>query len=376
MIIGIPKETLAGERRVALTPDAAGRLAKRGITVKLESGAGTAAGFPDSAYTAVGVTVAPRADVWQADVLTKIQRPLPDSGQDEVALLRQGGVLIGLLQPLTQGALMKQIAARGVTSFALEALPRITRAQSMDVLSSMSTVAGYRAVLLAAETTGKFFPMLVTAAGTIPPSRVLVLGAGVAGLQAIATARRLGAIVEAFDVRPAVKEQVESLGATFVQADVTAEGEGGYAKELSRDQHAKELELIGSRLKLADVVITTAQIPGKKAPVLITDQMLTLMKPGGVVVDLAAESGGNCEGTVAGKTVERHGIALVGPVNVAAAMPTHASQMYARNVASFLALIVKEGKLNLDFNDQIVKETCITRDGQVVHEATKKAAPA
>jgi NAD(P) transhydrogenase subunit alpha len=375
VIIGIPKESFPGERRVALTPDAAGKLAKSGVTVRLEKGAGVAAGFPDDLYTSVGVVVVDRAQAWAADIVAKVQRPAT-SGADELALLNKGSVLIGMLQPLTQAPLMQQIAQRGVTSFALEVLPRITRAQSMDVLSSMATVAGYRAVLLAAQATGRFFPMLVTAAGTIPPARVLVLGAGVAGLQAIATARRLGAVVEAFDVRAAVKEQVESLGATFIQADLTAEGEGGYAKELSKDQHEKELALIGSRLKNTDAVICTAQIPGRRAPVLITAQMLKQLKPGSVVVDLAAESGGNCEGTVAGQDVNKDGVVIVGPTNVAATMPTHASQMYARNIASFLALIIKDGTLNLDYNDQIVKETCITRDGQVVHEGTKKAAGA
>ncbi|HEY2824661.1 MAG TPA: Re/Si-specific NAD(P)(+) transhydrogenase subunit alpha [Gemmatimonadales bacterium] len=376
MIIGIPKETLPGERRVALTPDAAAKLVKGGVTVRLEKGAGTSAGFPDSAYAAVGVAVVERADAWAADIVTKVQRPLANAGADELQMLKAGSVLVGLLQPLTQAALMRQIAERQVTAFALEVLPRITRAQSMDVLSSMATVAGYRAVLLAAQATGRFFPMLVTAAGTIPPARVLVLGAGVAGLQAIATARRLGAVVEAFDVRAAVKEQVESLGATFIQADVRAEGEGGYAKELSKDQHEQELALIRAHLKTTDAVICTAQIPGRKAPELITADMVKELKPGSVIIDLAAESGGNCAATVPGQDVTRDGVVIVGPLNVAASMPTHASQMYARNVASFLALIVKEGKLNLDFADQIVKETCITRDGQVVHEATKKAAGA
>jgi NAD(P) transhydrogenase subunit alpha len=374
LIIGIPKETLAGERRVALTPDAAGKLAKSGITVRIERGAGVAAAYPDAAYQALGVELVDKGPAWQADIVVKVQRPL---NEQELALLKQGGVLIGLLQPLSQPALLQQLAQRQVIAFALEALPRITRAQSMDVLSSMSTVAGYKAVLLAAERAGRFFPMLVTAAGTIPPARVLVLGAGVAGLQAIATARRLGAVVEAFDVRAAVKEQVESLGASFIGADmVTAEGQGGYAAQLSKDQHARELELIHSRIKGADVVIATAQIPGKKAPVLITDAMLRDMKPGSVVVDLAAETGGNCEATTPGEDVTRHGVIVMGPLNVPASMPTHASQMYARNIASFLGLLIKDGKLALNFEDQIVRETCVTRDGQVVHEGAKRAAGA
>jgi NAD(P) transhydrogenase subunit alpha len=374
LIIGIPKETLAGERRVALTPDAAGKLAKSGITVRIERGAGVAAAYPDAAYQALGVELVDKGPAWQADIVVKVQRPL---NEQELALLKQGGVLIGLLQPLSQPALMQQLAQRQVIAFALEALPRITRAQPMDVLSSMSTVAGYKAVLLAAERAGRFFPMLVTAAGTIPPARVLVLGAGVAGLQAIATARRLGAVVEAFDVRAAVKEQVESLGASFIGADmVTAEGQGGYAAQLSKDQHRRELELIHARVKGVDVVIATAQIPGKKAPVLITDAMLKDMKPGTVVVDLAAETGGNCEATTPGEEVTRHGVIVMGPLNVPASMPTHASQMYARNIASFLGLLIKDGKLALNFEDQIVRETCVTRDGQVVHEGAKRAAGA
>ena len=374
MIVSVPKETAADETRVALTPDVVKRLVGAGVTVRLEQGAGVAAGFPDAAYTKLGAEIVSDTDAaWKgANVVVTVQPPT----KEESSKLDQGVVLIGMLQPFTNRELVSDLASGGVTSFGLEVLPRITRAQSMDVLSSMSTVAGYKAVLLGAGASGNLFPMLTTAAGTVVPARVLILGAGVAGLQAIATARRLGAVVKAFDVRPEVKEQVESLGAAFVVAEeeaVEASGEGGYAKELSADQHKKELDLIAANLGDIDVVITTALIPGKPAPELITDDMLKQMKPGAVVVDLAAEAGGNCAGAKAGEQVMVHGIKILGLLNLPATVPLDASRMYARNMLTFLTHITKEGELNLDFEDEITAGTCITHEGKIVHEAVSKA---
>lgn len=370
MIVAVPKETAAGETRVALTPDAAKRLIGKGVTVRVETGAGTAAGYLDAAYQAAGCEVTDRAQALAGDIVLAVQAP----AQPET--VREGAVLIGAFAPLTNPALVRTLAQRKLTTFSLELLPRITRAQSMDILSSMSTVAGYKAVLIAAAASGKFFPMLVTAAGTIAPSKVFVLGAGVAGLQAIATARRLGAIVEAFDVRPAVKEQVESLGAKFVAADMSdlsSEGEGGYAKEMSEEQHRRELELIHGRLKDTDVVITTALIPGKPAPRLITAAMVRDMKPGSVIVDLAAEMGGNCELTEIGKDVVQHGVTIIGRTNLPATTPLHASQMYARNLSAFLGLLIgKEGELTLNFEDEIISGCCITHAGGIPHERVKQ----
>lgn len=361
MKVGVPKETAAHERRVALVPDVVGRLVKAGHSVVVNAGAGVEAGFPDDAYTAVGAGL---GDAWSADVVCKVQKPSPV----EVGKLRETAALVGLLQAATSAELLRLLAQRRITAFSLELLPRITRAQPMDVLSSQATVAGYKAVLLAAETTPRFFPMLVTAAGTLPPARVLIVGAGVAGLQAIATARRLGAIVSAFDVRTAVKEQVESLGAKFLAMEdrVEAEGAGGYAKELSEDQHRRELEFLARSVKDADVVITTAAIPGKRAPVLVTRSGVEGMRPGSVLVDLAADSGGNCELTQVGVQVVHRGVTILGPMNLPATLPLHASQMYARNVASFLSHVVKEGTLQLDFADEITKATCVTHDGKVL----------
>lgn len=361
MKFGVPKETVAGERRVALIPDTVAKLVKDGQEAVVEPEAGLAAGFTDTAYRTAGASL---GDPWAADLVCKVQKPSPA----EVAKLREGAALVGQLQAATSADLLKQLAQRRITAFSLELLPRITRAQAMDVLSSQATAAGYKAVLLAAETVPKFFPMLVTAAGTLSPARVLVLGAGVAGLQAIATARRLGAIVSAFDVRAAVKEQVESLGAKFLAMEekVEAEGTGGYAKELSEDQHRRELEFLAKSVKDQDVVITTAAIPGKRAPILVTRAAVDGMRPGSVIVDLAAETGGNCELTEAGKTVDHQGVTILGPINLPATLPLHASQMYARNVWSFLTHIVKEGKLQLDFTDEITKGTCVTHDGKVL----------
>ncbi len=363
MRIGVPKEAAANERRVALTPDVAGRLKKSGFEVMIERGAGTAAFFPDEAYAAAGATVSDRNSVLQSDVVLQVQAPLAA----ELLRYREGGALVASFQPAADPALVQLLAQRKLTAFSLVLLPRITRAQPMDVLSSQATVAGYKAVLLAASAIGKLLPMLVTAAGTLSAARVLVLGAGVAGLQAIATARRLGAMVFAFDVRPAVKEQVQSLGASFLEMAIEehAETAGGYAKELSEETHRKELAFLAGAVKDADIVIATAAIPGKKAPVLITAAAVQGMKPGSVIVDLAAETGGNCELTQAGAEIVRNGVAILGPLNLASTVPLHASQMYAKNVSAFLGHIVQDGRLRLDFEDQIIRETCVTYAGEV-----------
>ena len=365
MKIGVPKETAADERRVALTPDVAGRLGKSGLAVLVERGAGEAASFGDEAYQAAGATVVPAAAALfrQSDVVLKVQPP----SRGEVRLCREGAALVAVFQPSAARDAVAALAARKVTAFSLALLPRITRAQAMDVLSSQATVAGYKAVLLAAAAAGRLFPMLVTAAGTLAPARVLVLGAGVAGLQAIATARRLGAVVSAFDVRPAVQEQVESLGAKFLRLEITeqAEGSGGYAKELSEETHRRELAFIAQHLKDTDVVITTAAIPGKRAPLLITAGAVGGMKPGSVIVDLAAETGGNCELTKLGRDVVRDGVLILGPANLPSTVPYHASQMYARNVSSFLLHVTRDGTLVLDFDDEITRDTCVTHAGEV-----------
>ena len=383
MNIAIPKETMNGERRVALVPDMAKRLTGKGITVRLEQGAGEQAGYPDDRYVEVGAeVVSDTASLWGgADVVLKIHMPGESRGRGtdgggsrhEVDMLREGAVLVGLLYPLTNGDAVKRMVQRKVTSFSLDQLPRITRAQSMDVLSSMSTVAGYKAVLLAAAAVGKFFPMLVTAAGTIAPSKALVLGAGVAGLQAIATARRLGAVVQAFDVRPAVKEQVESLGAKFLEIETVEEAEtaGGYAKELSEEQSRRNREVIHAAAVGADVVITTALIPGRPAPLLIGEETVRDMKPGSVIVDLAAEAGGNCALTKAGEEVTVHGVRILGPVNLPSTMPHDASRMYSKNITTFLDLLLEEGNLKLDFEDEITSATCITHEGAIRHEGTR-----
>ena len=365
MKIGVPKETAANERRVALTPDVAGRLVKAGFSVLVERGAGEAASFGDDGFGATGATLVATATeaFGQSDIVLKVQ---PPSAQ-EARLSREGGALVALFQPAAEREAVSQLAARRVTAFSLALLPRITRAQPMDVLSSQATVAGYKAVLLAAAATGRFFPMLVTAAGTLPPARVLVLGAGVAGLQAIATARRLGAVVSAFDVRAAVKEQVESLGAKFLAMQIgeQAEAAGGYAKQLSEETHRRELAFLAEQVKDADIVITTAAIPGKRAPILITADAVRGMKPGSVIVDLAVETGGNCELAEAGTDVRRHGVLILGPVNLPSTLPVHASQMYARNVSSFLLHVTRDGELVLDFDDEIIRETCVTHAGEV-----------
>jgi len=365
MKIGVPKETAANERRVAVTPDAAGRLVKTGLSILVERGAGEAASFADEAYGAAGATlVTTAAEAFgQSDIVLKVQLP----SLQEARLCREGGALVALFQPSAEREAVSQLAARKVTAFSLALLPRITRAQPMDVLSSQATVAGYKAVLLAAAATGRFFPMLVTAAGTLPPARVLVLGAGVAGLQAIATARRLGAVVSAFDVRAAVKEQVQSLGAKFLEMQIgeQAEGAGGYAKQLSEETHSRELAFLAQQVKDADIVITTAAIPGKRAPILITADAVRGMKPGSVIVDLAVETGGNCELAEAGTEVRRHGVLILGPVNLPSTLPYHASQMYARNISSFLLHVTRDGNLVVDFGDEIIRDTCVTHAGEV-----------
>jgi H+-translocating NAD(P) transhydrogenase subunit alpha len=366
MRLGVPRETAPGERRVALVPDIVGRLVTSSNEVLVEAGAGSAAGFTDAAYAEAGASlVGSAADVYAAGLVCKVQRP----SAAELAALRKGIVLVALLQPLVNQELPRELAERGVTAFSMDAIPRITRAQPMDALSSQSTVAGYKGVIIAAATLGKFFPMLTTAAGTIAPAKVLVLGAGVAGLQAIATARRLGAVVSAFDVRPVVKEQVESLGASFLELDVEgAEGTGGYAVALSEDQHEREQELIARHVGESDAVISTALIPGRPAPVLVTAAAARGMRPGSVIIDLAAEMGGNCELTEPGETIEVDGVTIVGEVNMPSTMPFHASQMYARNVQSFLGLLLRDGELVLDFEDEIVRETCVAHEGRVLNE--------
>jgi H+-translocating NAD(P) transhydrogenase subunit alpha len=364
MLVGVANETAAGERRVALVPDAVGRLAGSGVDVAVETSAGVDAFFSDAAYEEQGARIV-EAVLGEADLVCKVQKPSPE----EIGRLREGATLIAFLQPLANAELVSALAERRVTSFSMDSIPRITRAQPMDALSSQSTVAGYKATLLAASHLGKFFPMLTTAAGTIAPAKVLILGAGVAGLQAIATARRLGAVVSAFDVRPAVKEQVESLGATFLELDVEgAEGVGGYAVALSEDQHAREQELIARHAQASDAVITTALVPGQPAPILITEEAVRGMRPGAVIVDLAAEAGGNCAATEPGKTVTRDGITLIGELNLPSTMPVHASQMYSRNVLSLLTHLIRDGELVLDFDDQITRETCVTHDGRVLKE--------
>jgi NAD(P) transhydrogenase subunit alpha len=368
MRIGVVRETTPGERRVALVPETVGRLAKGGNEVIVERGAGEASSFPDRMYTDAGATI---GDAWSADLVVKVAKP----SDDEIARIRESAVLIAFLQPLTNHDLVRELARRRVTALSMDAIPRITRAQPMDALSSQATVAGYKAVLLAAAALPRFFPMLTTAAGTIAPAKAFVIGAGVAGLQAIATARRLGAVVEAFDTRPVVKEQVQSLGAKFLEVDLgeTGEGAGGYAKELSEEAHRKEVELLAKAVKENDIIITTAAIPGRPAPKLITADMVRSMKPGSVIVDLAAETGGNTELTQAGKVIDVDGVRIDGTTNLPSTMPYHASQMYSRNIQSLLGLLItKEGKLNLDMNDDVIKGTVITKDGDVVHEQTKK----
>jgi H+-translocating NAD(P) transhydrogenase subunit alpha len=357
MKVGVPKETAYGERRVALVPELVTKL--EGIDVVVEQGAGEAASFTDASFTEAGASI---GDPWAADLVAKVRKP----SDDEVGKLRDGQVLIGFLQPLTDQEGIERLASRGVTAFAMESIPRITRAQSMDALSSQATVSGYKAVVLAADRLPRFLPMLVTAAGTVVPAKVLVIGAGVAGLQAIATARRLGAVVSGFDVRPAVKEQVESLGAAFLELGVVGEEtEGGYARELSEEEQRKQQEELEARIGDFDVVVTTALIPGRPAPKLIPQSAIESMRPGSVIVDLAAEAGGNADLTQADEEVTHNGVTILGPTNLPSSMPYHASQLYARNVTALVNHLAPEGELKLDFEDEITAGACVTRKEEV-----------
>jgi NAD(P) transhydrogenase subunit alpha len=364
MQFAVFKEQRNGETRVALVPDSVRALAKKKHSVVVESGAGAAASIPDSEYTAAGAQIATTpAQLAAADCIVRVQ-PVT---KEEAVQFPEGKAVIGFLAPLRNAELVQTLAHRRMTSFSLDAIPRITRAQSMDTLSSMATIAGYRAVLLAASSLPKFFPMLTTAAGTIRPAQGLILGAGVAGLQAIATARRLGAVVEAFDVRPAVKEQVQSLGATFIDVPVqeNLEDKGGYAKQVSAETLAAQQKVLHERVKAADFVITTAQVPGKAAPRLITKEMVTDMKPGSVIVDLAADSGGNCELSKAGETVRAHGVTILGPSNLPATLPLDASRMFSRNLATFILEITNENGFTMDWKNEIFAQTCVTMNGEI-----------
>jgi len=378
MKIAIAKEVEVGERRVALVPDVVARLIKQGLEIWVEAGAGERAFFPNAAYEAAGATlISDPVKLWgEADVVLKVGFPQErEDGQLEIDLLQEGSVLIGCLNPLGNPTLVQRLAARKVTAFSMELVPRTSRAQSMDALSSQAGVAGYQAVLIAAAALPKFFPMLTTAAGTIAPAKVFVLGAGVAGLQAIATARRLGAVVEAFDIRPAVKEEVQSLGARFVEVPLEEDtvAEGGYAKEVSEVAKQRTQAVIAEHIKQSDVVITTAQVPGKKAPLLVTEEMVAQMKAGSVVVDLAAEQGGNCACTEAGKDVVWQGVTIIGPMNLPSSVPIHASQMYAKNIATLVQYLIKDGALQLDFTDDIVNSTCVTHEGTIRNERVRNA---
>ncbi len=368
MNITVLRETHIGEARVALVPESIRKLVALKATVMVESGAGVQAGASDADYEAAGASVsADRASLLEAsDVLAVINRPTPE----DIRNLKQGAVVLGFLRPLDEPAALETIVAQKLTAFAMELIPRITRAQAMDALSSMATVVGYKAVVMAAEHIPRMFPMLMTAAGTVPPARVLVLGAGVAGLQAIATARRLGAVVEAYDVRQAAGEQVRSLGAQFLEVDlggIQTEDAGGYAVELTEEAMSRGRDLIAEHAKTADVIITTAQVPGRKAPLLLTEEAVNGMKRGAVVVDLAGATGGNCEVARPGETIERGGVFIMSPLNLAATVPVHASQLYSRNVTAFLSLLIKDGELNIDMTDDVVGPSCVARGSEYVH---------
>ncbi len=372
MIIGVPKETFPGERRVALVPSALPALAKAGLEVVIESGAGEEAGYPDSEFQGAGARLVSRDEVFSQSEIVLQVRSLganPEAGRADLARMKPGQAIIGSADPLGNAEAARDLAETGVLHFALELMPRITRAQSMDILSSMATIAGYKAVLMGAMELPKMFPLMMTAAGTLRAAHVFVIGAGVAGLQAIGTARKLGAVVEGYDVRPAVKEQVESLGAKFVEMDLDAgssEDKGGYAKELGEDFYQKQRELMMEVVQRTDVVVTTAAIPGKKSPVLITKEMVAAMRPGSVIVDLAAERGGNCELTQADERTVVNGVIIHGPTNLPSTVPYHASQMFSKNVTTFLNSLVKEGKMELNLEDEVISETLVTRDKDVV----------
>ena len=374
MQVGVPKETAAGERRVALVPEVVGKLTAKGLEVLVEQGAGAGALLPDGAFAEAGAQVsADPAAVWRADVVVKIAPP----SAAEVAQLGEGSLLIGFLAPLTAPETTRALAEAKATALAMEAIPRISRAQSMDALSSQSNVAGYRAALLGAEGMGRFYPMLMTAAGTIPPAKVLVLGAGVAGLQALATAKRLGARTTGYDVRPEVAEQVQSLGAQWLDLGLEAAGEGGYARELTAEERERQQRALTEAIKGFDVVITTALVPGRPAPRLVTEEAVRGMRPGSVVVDLAGEAGGNCELAEPGQTVVRHDVTIMAPLNLPATLPEHASALFARNVLALLELLVGEdGTLSLDFEDEVVAGACIVRAGEIVHEGARAAVEA
>ena len=378
MLIGVPREVASGERRVALVPEVVSHLTRAGHRVIVERGAGIRAGFTDEAYRAAGCDLADSAEeiFSTAQMILKVQRPgRGEVGEAELDQMKEGSVLIGLLQPSGDPSLFQQLADRQIIACSMELVPRTTRAQMMDALSSQSTVAGYKAVLLAANALQKFFPMLMTAAGTVRPARVLVIGAGVAGLQAIATARRIGAVVEAFDTRPVVKEQVKSLGATFIELELhgeDAQDAGGYARELSKDHIRREKELIHERALKADVIITTALIPGKPAPMLIDAETVAAMQPGSVIVDLAGEQGGNCELSVPGETVVRHDVTIIAPLHISSDLAFHASQMYAKNVSALVVLLAPKGELNLNFGDDIISAVCVTAGGEIRHAPTRQ----
>ena len=374
MRVGVPKETAGGESRVALVPDVVQRLKGKGVEVLVQAGAGAGALLPDSAFERAGAQIArDAAEIWRCEVVVKIS---PPSAQ-EIGMLGAGSLLIGFLAPLTSPQSTAALAQAKATALAMEAIPRISRAQSMDALSSQSNVAGYRSALLGAESIGRFYPMLMTAAGTIPPANVLVLGAGVAGLQALATAKRLGARTTGYDVRPEVAEQVRSLGATWLDLGLEASGEGGYARELTEQERAAQQQALTDAIKGFDVVITTALVPGRPAPRLVTEDAVKGMPSGAVVVDLAGESGGNCELTKPGETIVVHDVKIVSPLNLPASMPEHSSQLFARNVQALLELLIgQDGALALDFDDEIVKGACIVRDGEIVHAGAKAAVEA
>ena len=380
MVVGVPRETCPGEHRVTLIPASLAALTKAGLTVVVEEGAGQAAGFPDAEYQAKGARLVMRRDevFAAADILLQVRAAgaNPDSCAADLQFLRSGQIVIASCEPLWAPQPLPGLAQKGVAAFALELLPRITRAQSMDILSSMATIAGYKAVLLAAAALPRMFPMLMTAAGTVTAAKVLIVGAGVAGLQAIATARRLGAVVHAYDVRPAVKQEVESLGAKFVELPLEAsntEQKGGYARQMDEDFYRRQRELMAKVVADSDVVITTAVIPGKPAPVLVTTDMVRGMRPGSLIVDLAAERGGNCELTRAGETRVENGISIMGPVNLPATIPYHASQMFAKNISTFLLHLVKNGAVQWNLEDEILRDTLVTRDGEVVQGRVREA---
>ncbi len=374
MRIGVPKETAAGEHRVALVPEVVSKLQAKGLDVLVQSGAGEGALLSDDAYTEAGAKISSDAgEVWRSDIVVTIAPPDPET----IRSLGQGSILIGFLAPLTAPQTTKALADAGATAFAMEAIPRISRAQAMDALSSQSNVAGYKAVLLASEEIGRFFPMLMTAAGTIPPAKVLVLGVGVAGLQALATAKRLGARTTGYDVRPEVAEQVESLGAQWLDLGLEASGEGGYARELTEEERARQQQALTDAIKGFDVVITTALVPGRPAPKLVTAEAIEGMKPGSVIVDMAGEAGGNAELTEPGQTVVRHDVKIVSPLNLPASMAEHSSQLFARNVQALLELFVGEdGTLQLDWDDEIIKGACVVRDGEIVNDGARAAVEA